>query len=373
MKLLRLYIQDSGIFNRTLIDFTHEGKPQDLLCLAGVNGSGKTTVMELLFHLVTLLTPTLSLRSIFFDRLKSHIFTRTQFAQLDVLFDEKVLSLVIGDKDNIVRDETNPAQAFIIESELGSLISRFEDTVVKIPDEKEPDTTVEDEIKRLLDTERFSKRLVERLNTDIFQSLLQQIETALSDKNQTQREGEDLPSIYFFNAHDREIQDIRYDSVPNKKPRYKLARRYHPKKDDLNGTFIYNDYAYPKEFEAVKNWVNQLVLVDKQIVEIDRPNLKTLVHPTKKSSTHGLELLSSGEESLLIIATEIYLKVSRGSVVIIDEVDQSLHPEFQEKIMVLLTQLQKDKGCQIIVSSHSDIVWKCFDSKGLIDLTEMVM
>jgi len=373
MKLLRLYIQGSGIFNHTLIDFTHEGKPQDLLCLAGVNGSGKTTVMELLFHLVFLLDPTLSLQRIFFDRLKPHIFTRTKFAQLDVLIDEKVLSLVIGEKSNIVRDESNPAQAFIVESELGSLISRFENAVVKTPeDENEPNIFINMKIKGVRDAERFSERLVERLNIDIFQSLLQQIGTALSDENQTPREAEDLPSIYFFNAHDREIQDIRYSSIPQEKPKYQLARRYHPKRDDVKKMLVYYDYAYPAKFEALQDWVNQHVLVDKRIDGIDRPDFNVIIR-TKKGNTHGLEVLSSGEESLLILATQIYLNVSNSSVVVIDEVDQSLHPEFQEKIMTLLSQLQKDKGCQIIVSSHSDIIWNFFKSKGFIDLTEMVM
>jgi len=374
MKLLRLYIQGSGIFNRTLIDFTNEGKPQDILCLAGVNGSGKTTIMELLFHLVTLLDPNLSLQSIFFDQLKPHILTRTKFAQLDILIDEQVLSIVVGEKSNIVRDENHPAtQAFVIESEIGSHVSRFENAVVKTPEDEESKENIFNiKIRGVRDAERFSERHFEKLNVDIFQELLKRIETALSDENQTQREGEGLPSIYSFNTHDREIQDIRYSFIPKEKSRYQLARRYHPRRDDLNKTLVYYDYAYPQKFEALKNWINQYVLVDKRIVGIDRTIYKAEIC-TKNGGTHGLELLSSGEESLLIIATQIYLKVSRGSVVVIDEVDESLHPEFQEKIMALLTQLQKDKGCQIIVSSHSDIVWKCFDSKGLIDLTEMVM
>ncbi len=42
MRILRLYIQDCGVFVKpTLIDFTHEGEAQDILCLAGVNGAGK--------------------------------------------------------------------------------------------------------------------------------------------------------------------------------------------------------------------------------------------------------------------------------------------------------------------------------------------
>lgn len=370
MKLLRLYVQGSGVFNRTLIDLTHKGEPQDLLCLAGVNGSGKTTVMELLFHLVTLLSPTLSLQSIFFDRLKSHIFTRTKFAQLDVLIDGKVLSLVVGEESDRVIDESHrDTQAFIIEPDLGALISQFENAVVKTPEDEDASNIFNVKIRG---AERFSERHFERLNVDSFQELLKKIEAALSDESQTPRDEEGLPSIYFFNAHDREIQDIRYSSIPQEKSKYQLARRYHPKRDDLKKTLVYYDYAYPEKFEALKKWINQHVLIDKSIEGIDRPKFNVTIRASN-GNTHGLELLSSGEESLLILATQIYLSVSNSSVIIIDEVDQSLHPEFQEKIMILLTQLQKDKGCQIIVSSHSNIVWDFFKSRGFISLTEMVM
>jgi hypothetical protein len=41
--------------------------------------------------------------------------------------------------------------------------------------------------------------------------------------------------------------------------------------------------------------------------------------------------------------------------------------------MRLLKQLQKDKGCQILVSSHSEIIWDAFKDKGFISLTELVI
>ncbi len=73
MRVLRLYIQDSGIFERTLIDFTHGGKAQDIVCIAGVNGTGKTTVIELIFNLIFLLNPNISPEDIPYDRLKPNM------------------------------------------------------------------------------------------------------------------------------------------------------------------------------------------------------------------------------------------------------------------------------------------------------------
>jgi len=371
MKLLRLYIHNCGVFQHTLIDFTHNNAPQDILCLAGVNGSGKTTIMELIFNIFSFMNPNLSVQNIFFDRLKTNILTRTDFAQLDISVDGKILSLVLGDASEIQADaQHSERQAFIIENEIRTMISHFENNVVKTPkDEEDPYIVIK--LKGVREAERFSDRHVEKRNTDIFNPLSDRISKAFSE-NTVQNENNTLPFIYFFNAHDREIQDIRYTSIPNEKQQYQIAHRYSPKRDDIKKTLVYYDYAYQDKFKELKDWINEHVFIGKSLDKINRPDFQVVIKTTE-GRNHGLELLSSGEESLLIIATQLYLRASENAVFLIDEVDQSLHPEFQERVMRLLAQLQKDKGCQIIVSSHSEIVWNTFKERGLIDLTEMVL
>lgn len=375
MRLLRLYIHNCGVFQHTLIDFTRNNEHQDILCLAGVNGSGKTTVMELIFNIFSFMDPNFSLENISFDRLKPNILTRTGFAQLDISVDEKILSLVLGDPSKIQTDIHHPErQAFIIENEIGTMISFFENNAVKTPEDEEDSAVGKIKFIRFRETDRFSERHIEKRNTGIFDSLLNSIDKSLYDENIVQNEESSLPFIYFFNAHDREILDIRYVSIPKDKPKYRIAHRYNPKKDDLKKKLVYYSFAYQDKFENLRDWVNKHVLMGKQIDKIDRPNFQVVIKTTD-SREHGLELLSSGEESLLLIAVQLYLRASENAVFLIDEVDQSLHPEFQEKVMKLLFQLQRDKGCQIIVSSHSEIIWNYFKESGLIliDLTEMVI
>ena len=369
MRLLRLYIDGCGVFQNTLIDFTHNGEPQNILCLAGVNGSGKTTIMELILNLVNFINPKLSLQDIYFDRLKSNILTRANFAQLDILIDNKILSLVLGDKSNIQKD-SNYDQAFIIESEIKKKIAFFENTVVKIPEDEEKLMTIR-KFKSIQESEELLDRNINNINLTIFQSFIDNINEALMENNFL-KNNHPLPFIYFFNANDREIRDVRYNSIPKAQQNYKISYRYSPKQDDLKRTLIYYDYAYPDQFIELKNWVNEYVLEGKNIERIDRANFQVIIK-TKDNKEHNIELLSTGEESLLIIATQLFLKASENAIFLIDEVDQSLHPEFQEKVMKLLNQLQKDKKCQIIVSSHSDIIWNNFKNKGLIDLTEIVL
>jgi len=356
MRILRLYIQGCGVFKSNLINFTHNGEPQNLICLAGVNGSGKTTVMELVFSLIPFLNSNFQGRFIA-DRLKPHVLTRTEFAQLDVLIDGEELSIIWGDFD---KKQGNSVQYLII--------TQRERSLMRTPLSR---------VLRRSRVVRASSRIIRHIEKDSLQSLLENISANNSMMNTTSPEVALLPSVYFFNAHDREINYIPYNYddaqlVLESPQKYQLAGKYHPSEDDLKRVLIFYEYAYPEEFKKLKSWINEHVLVDKSIEGIDRPNFEVIIR-TQNGTTHGLELLSSGEESLLIVAIQCFLRTSKNAVFLIDEVDQSLHPEFQEKIIMLLTQLQKDTDCQIIVSSHSEIIWRMFDSQGLIDLTSVVM
>lgn len=77
--------------------------------------------------------------------------------------------------------------------------------------------------------------------------------------------------------------------------------------------------------------------------------------------------LSSGEKQILILLTEILLKVDEPIVYIADEPELSLHVIWQEKLLESLVTLGGQK--QIIVATHSpDIVGKFHDK--VIDLGE---
>jgi len=378
MRILRLYIQGCGVFKSNLIDFTHNDEPQNLICLSGVNGSGKTTVMELIFSLIAFLHPNLA-KNINFDRLKPHILTRTDFAQLDILIDDQLLSLVWGKREQLI--SSSDSCSHIVVEQLNSYIFNEREllnnngliSALKVKFGELSESLIKPYVQNMIQTELNISGIGERYIALPLQSLLNKIVSSnQSDSTQVVEIASEPPFIYFFNAHDREIHDIYYDSILQDTKKYQLTHKYQPREDDIKKTLIYYDYAYPTEFEKLKSWINEQVLVDKSIEGIDRPNFEVIVR-TQNGTTHGLELLSSGEESLLIVAIQCFLRASKNAIFMIDEVDQSLHPEFQEKMMMLLTQLQKDTDCQIIVSSHSEIIWRMFDSQGLIDLTSVVM
>lgn len=368
MKVLRLYIKNCGVFKNHLIDFTKEGAPQELLCLSGANGSGKTTVMELIYNLIMFINPELSINEIHFDRLKPHILTRVDFTQLDILIDNNILSIIIGDEEQIQHDQNRGQCYIIIDNEIKQIIRTFENFIVKEPEDDSKIAAIrkKNSLEEIMPKVLNIEKKIKIKNRGLFKQLFDKISTATSDSTNPS-ELTNIPSLFLFNAHDREILDIRYSSIPKDNIEYRLSHRYHPKDDDINKLLVYYEYAYRDQFDDLKSWLNNNVLDNKCLEKIDRPNFKVIIK-TKDNSEHGLELLSSGEESLLIISIQLYLKASPNSIILIDEIDQSLHPEYQQKIIKVIKKLQEDKKCQVIVSSHSRFIWNEFEEAARIRL-----
>ncbi|MCK4258827.1 MAG: ATP-binding protein [Halanaerobiales bacterium] len=366
-----MYIVNSGVFKQNLIDFTENGISQDILCLTGVNGTGKTTIMELIVDLMSLIVPNFG--KIGVNRKRPNILTLTEFAQLDILFNGKIISIVVGNQDYIQKD-SNYEQMFIIENEIKDIYKEFEDFIKYENESDDEDLTIHaleynrEQLSHLV--ERLIKRKIVRINEESYTELFDKIQESLN-KKVSKLDLDSLPLIYYFATNERTILDIRHKTIPKYEIKYDVVHRYQPSNDDLNSILMYYDYAYPEKFEDLKKWINSQVLTDKKLIGIDRPEFKAVIQ-TKDGNEHGLELLSSGEENLLIIAIQLYLKASKNTVFLVDEADQGLHPEFQEKLMRLIKNIQQKFNCQIILSTHSRYIWKFFDDKAIIRLTELI-
>ncbi|MGM7874890.1 AAA family ATPase [Yersinia enterocolitica] len=94
-----------------------------------------------------------------------------------------------------------------------------------------------------------------------------------------------------------------------------------------------------------------------------------LVVMTKDERSIGLEELSSGEKQLLIILGETLLQHSRHVIYIADEPELSLHIIWQEQLIGAITKL--NPNAQIIFATHSpDIVG--IDQDAVIDMENLV-
>ena len=100
-----------------------------------------------------------------------------------------------------------------------------------------------------------------------------------------------------------------------------------------------------------ENTVNSFL--EDKIIKVDESDGVKIELPSK--SELNWQDLSSGEKQILILLTEILLKVDQPVVYIADEPELSLHVKWQEKLLESIVKLGGQK--QIIVATHSpDIV-----------------
>lgn len=77
------------------------------------------------------------------------------------------------------------------------------------------------------------------------------------------------------------------------------------------------------------------------------------VHVSSIRSSHYLDGLSSGEKQIVLIVAELLRRWRPGSLIMIDEPELHMHPTWLAKLWRLLTRRQKERGGQVIVATQS--------------------
>ncbi len=97
--------------------------------------------------------------------------------------------------------------------------------------------------------------------------------------------------------------------------------------------------------------------IDAQIVDPDAEELFADLYVLRDGQrTCSIDEVSSGEIELLSFAGWIILNDFRGGLLVIDEPELHLHPQWQATILPALRELAPD--AQFIVASHADAVWE---------------
>jgi len=131
---------------------------------------------------------------------------------------------------------------------------------------------------------------------------------------------------------------------------------------------VWLEYAEPETFELVVEFLNGLD-IDGKTFSIRRKDLKVLV-AARDGGTHFLEHMSSGEQNLLIMLLELRRRLIPYSIVLIDEIENSLHPAFQKKLAQALKRMQEQIPFQLIVTTHSIPIVEAFGPASVRILTE---
>lgn len=78
--------------------------------------------------------------------------------------------------------------------------------------------------------------------------------------------------------------------------------------------------------------------------------------PEKYNYIVPLSSLSSGEQHLLVLIGKLIFSRKNSGLILIDEPEISLHPEWQESLLDILSSIQKISNFEILVATHSPIL-----------------
>ncbi|MCK6625954.1 MAG: AAA family ATPase [Anaerolineae bacterium] len=330
IQIKSLEVKNCGPLRDVIIDFTTNNTPRPVTILGGANGSGKTTVLELIFALTRLLAYK-DIPSDWSQHEGMHILTRAKEARLNLSVDNRNLTISYG---QLIPSNQGESISFVFSFGNEELIE-YGDRAYQI--------------RGLMDEQKEEK-----------------VGDVTSNKDSTY-----LPSILYFPDY-RRLQSIKGRQITREDVLYQWTYRYDIVRSfegSLDSYLVWLDYAHPESFAEVKQFLNQTVLVGKVIDGVNRPELATMIK-LADGQTHRLDELSSGEQNLLIIMLELRRRLLPGSIVLIDEIENSLHPAFQHLLAEALLKLQQQVPFQLIVTTHAPSFLDAFGAESALLLTE---
>lgn len=338
IQLQSLRVINCGPLRDVCIHFNTDGD-SPVTVLAGANGSGKTTALELIAALFELVAPDAESLPI------PAILNKAGYAEVKCLVENESVTIYFGKP---------PAGSALGDNNLGR-----PNPINKAKEKVQGD---------LLPDLRFKFDL-QRISIDIAKE-----EQGVDDLNYLMSEPPAerilVPLVCYF-PYTRFLPPFRGEQIQKEQTvhdwvyRYEVARSF---KGSLDSYLIWLEYAEPEAFNRVTNFLRDLNF-DGKTFAVRRRELKAIV-TTSNGATHYLEELSSGEQNILIMLLELRRRLRLHSIVLIDEIENSLHPAFQHRIVNGLKRMQEIIPFQLIVSSHSLTILEAFGPQSARILTQ---
>jgi predicted ATP-dependent endonuclease of OLD family len=114
----------------------------------------------------------------------------------------------------------------------------------------------------------------------------------------------------------------------------------------------------------------QAILGNDQTIKIQRGEV--WIERPKKGDRVRLHELPSGEQQILVIFGEIIRRLRPHSIIMIDELEISLHPALQRLVLHHLRRLAQQHDLQVIVTTHSMEIVAAADPSEIVNLDDMV-
>ncbi len=91
-----------------------------------------------------------------------------------------------------------------------------------------------------------------------------------------------------------------------------------------------------------------------QFNQLDRK--KEIYFKNNSSGKILIDELSSGEKELITKVFPLYISDIKNCIILVDEPESSLHPNWQFEIMNIYRKIAEEKNCQIIIATHSPYI-----------------
>jgi predicted ATPase len=331
LELRSARIKNIGPIDDIKIDFFDaKGKTLPVCVIGGANGSGKTTLLEVIVSLAEILHVG-----------QAGAFLRSKpdgYAQADWLIDDYDFSLFFG---------TLPHDANLKKEHCGFKVS------------KQPPNAIH----------------LESVSTPLYSELHHRIRNQQGNPlswrlSETYWAANNLAPSLIYLPHSRSLEPVSGQQIQKENGSYGFIHRFQTVRQfpgSLTSYLIWLDYAEPEQFSDVQQFLNSLDFEGKTF-HVDRKALEVIVK-TANGREHKLHELSSGEQNLLIMFTELRRKLLPGSVVLIDEIENSLHPAYQHRLAQGLLKLQQEVPYQLIVTTHAPAFVEIFGEENTRILT----
>ena len=318
MKIKNIHIEEYNGLENLNINFESEGKVLDLIVLAGINGSGKTRVLESIRY--------------WFEMFRS------KAVNVELFYEEN--------EREVLKSLMNSEGLTEIEKEMQKEIE-YTDCLRNIKfynyDYRHNKTE-----NRNYNSKIISKSF-EKLK--IFPKLIY-VPTEINFEEIKKAQTNLKKEYRFINIVDSyEIKDI---------PSYIATRISKVANEEENLTM---GQVRKKVFAEI-NGIFEILELDVKLSEISKDENSMPIFTDSSGKKFGINELSSGEKQLFLRTLAIKMLEPENSIIMIDEPELSLHPKWQQKIVDVYRKIGKNN--QIILATHSPHILGSVEKENII-------
>ena len=318
MKIKKIHIEEYNGLEKLDINFESEGKVLDLIVLAGINGSGKTRVLESIRY--------------WFEMFRS------KAVNVELFYEEN--------EREVLESLMNSERLTEVEKEMQKEIE-YTDCLRNIKfynyDYRHNKTE-----NRNYNSKIISKSF-EKLK--IFPKLIY-VPTEINFEEIKKAQTNLKKEYRFINIVDSyEIKDI---------PSYIATRISKVANEEENLTM---GQVRKKVFAEI-NGIFEILELDVKLSEISKDENSMPIFTDSSGKKFGINELSSGEKQLFLRTLAIKMLEPENSIIMIDEPELSLHPKWQQKIVDVYRKIGRNN--QIILATHSPHILGSVEKENII-------